>query len=479
MSSRRGVRKIAQNLGSLITGKVLGDAITFVFFVVLSRAFGQDGIGKYSFAIGLTGFLAVLADFGISSLSIKEMSRIDGSVGNYFGRILCVRFFLTFIVVAAMFALLPLLEFSYETKVIIAIIGIYQIAGSLLGGHTSLFIARQDMHLVGVIEVSRSGFSALFGIILIQLGYGIVVALCALPIVTIVHVLGAHFIVVRKYGKPEIAWNLSEIRKQLKEAIPYGSLLLLNQINTRLDVILLGFFLTIDAVGIYNVGYRIVFMTLFIPRFVGTVLFPIASRFYSESQLELEHLYKKSLNYSCLIGLPAAAGLWLIAPQLVVLLFGEAFSESATVLRYLILVLFLTFFKSIMGVFLTSCDRQEARRNSQFFTACIMIVAAPLLIFYMGIRGAAIATLLSEVLVVALFAYHLRGILGWPKLWPRVAIGGFGTAAFLAILSPFEHLPLFFVIPSAAIIYLGTLLLFTEIRKNELCEVLELSGFRN
>jgi O-antigen/teichoic acid export membrane protein len=187
MSSRRSVRKIARNLGSLVTGKVLGDAIAFVFFIALSRAFGQDGIGKYSFAIGLTGFLAVLADFGISSLSIKEISRIDGSVGDYFGRILCVRFFLTIIVVAAMFALLPFLEFSHETKVIIAIIGIYQIAGSLLGGHTSIFIARQDMHLVGVIEVSRSGFSALFGIILIQLGYGIVIALCALPIVTIVH----------------------------------------------------------------------------------------------------------------------------------------------------------------------------------------------------------------------------------------------------------------------------------------------------
>ena len=48
---------------------------TFVLFVVLSRTFGQDGIGQYSFAMALTGFFGLFGDFGLYNLSVKEISR--------------------------------------------------------------------------------------------------------------------------------------------------------------------------------------------------------------------------------------------------------------------------------------------------------------------------------------------------------------------------------------------------------------------
>ena len=47
---------------------------TFILFVLISRKFGQEGIGQYSFAVGLTGFFAVCADFGLYNYSIKEIS---------------------------------------------------------------------------------------------------------------------------------------------------------------------------------------------------------------------------------------------------------------------------------------------------------------------------------------------------------------------------------------------------------------------
>jgi len=56
-----GVRahKIAKNFGFLTMGKLLGDLSTFLFFVVLSRAYGQEGIGQYSLAMALTGFFVL------------------------------------------------------------------------------------------------------------------------------------------------------------------------------------------------------------------------------------------------------------------------------------------------------------------------------------------------------------------------------------------------------------------------------------
>ena len=66
--------KILRNFGFLTTGRILGDLFIFVLFVVISRKFGKEGIGNYSFAIALTGFFMILASFGLTKLSIKVMS---------------------------------------------------------------------------------------------------------------------------------------------------------------------------------------------------------------------------------------------------------------------------------------------------------------------------------------------------------------------------------------------------------------------
>jgi O-antigen/teichoic acid export membrane protein len=63
--------QIFRNFSFLAIGKTLGDAFTFLLFVVLSQTFGQEGIGQYSFAMALTGFFVVFADFGLYNLSIK------------------------------------------------------------------------------------------------------------------------------------------------------------------------------------------------------------------------------------------------------------------------------------------------------------------------------------------------------------------------------------------------------------------------
>ena len=43
-------------------------------FITISRSFGQEGVGLYTFAMALTGFFAVFADFGLYHLSVRQIS---------------------------------------------------------------------------------------------------------------------------------------------------------------------------------------------------------------------------------------------------------------------------------------------------------------------------------------------------------------------------------------------------------------------
>ncbi len=467
MKSKISIRKVIHNFSYLVTGKILGDAFTFVFFVVISRTFGQEGIGQYSFAMALTGFFVVFADFGLNSLSIKEMSRFTGSISEYLGNILFLRLVFTITVFVLLFSIIPFLSFSRELIMTIAIIGTYQIINSQVDGFASVFIARQDMHFAGLIEFSLRMITAIIGIVVVKMGFGLLIALCVMPVVSMLHLVAAYSIVVKKYGRPKLVWSLTDIKQKMRDTVPYGLSAFINQLNTRLDVVFLGVIIGASASGVYNVAYRIVFLLMFVSRFMGQTLFPIASKLYVESHTKLRELYNKSLNYACLVGLPAASGLCLIAPELIELVFGPDFNESVLVMRYISWLLFIVFFRALMGVFLTSCDRQKDRTKSQWYSACLNIAGNAALIPLLGIKGAAIATLLSETFLVVLFAFRLKNILGWPNIWSRLAMGAIATAAFVSPLLIYRGLSLFVMVPLAILIYGGTLLLFNEIRRNE------------
>ncbi len=470
------IRKVLRNFSSLTMGKTLGDAFTFLLFIVLSRTFGQDGIGQYSFAMALTCFFSVFAEFGLYNLSVKEISRHTGSPGpgEYYGGIFSLRLILSVVVLGLLLLMITFLSFSRETKLIILLIGVYQIVYTLVDGFVAVLVAREDMHLAGLLEFLLKMFIALGGSAVIMAGGGLVTALATFPSVTFVFLLVVYGIVYKKYGRVRLVMSWSYLIHTLRKAVPYAITEIMLRISTRIDVVFLGFILGAAAAGVYNAAYRLVFFLIMISYFIGLALFPLASRLYANSRKELEMLYHKSLCLIVLVGLPAASGVWLVAPDIINLIFGEDFAESALVLRYLAWLVFLAFIKSIMEVFLTSCDRQTERARSQWRATMVNVFGNVLLIPTIGIMGAAIATLISETLLVILFTVQLKNIFGWPRIGSRLMMGCFATAVFCLFFVFFSSLSLGVVIPVSVFIYTGTLYMFKEVRINEFSMLMSL-----
>ncbi len=163
-------------------GKISGDFFTFILFIVLSRKFGQEGIGQYSFAVGLTGFFAVCADFGLYSYTVKEISRHRNSFEAYFQKIFSLRIFQSILVLLILLFAVPFLNFSSMTKTIIIIIGIYQIVYSFIDGISAVFIAHEFMRISAGIEASLKIVTSLSALSIAFLGGSIVASLLALPV---------------------------------------------------------------------------------------------------------------------------------------------------------------------------------------------------------------------------------------------------------------------------------------------------------
>lgn len=474
----KGFKKIFKNFSYLTFGKIAGDFFNFILFVVISREFGQDGIGKYSFAFGLTAFFSILADFGLYDFSVKEISRSRNSFEDKLRVILSLRFFQCLVMISILFMIIPFLNFPGDSKTIIVIIGLYQIIYILIDGLAAVFVALEHMHIAGTISASSRIMTCLVGILVAIFSGNLVLSLLFFPIISIIQLIVLGGYVHKKVCRLGLILSRKKLIAVFKQTVPYGISDFFIQIYLRIDIVLIGFLVGEAAAGVYNVGYRVIFFLLFIPNFAGVSIFPTASRVFHNSRNEFNKLYNNAINSMILIGLPVSAGLWLIAPQLIIMIFGKNFVESVTILRILSGLFMLKCVGSIMGIFMMSSDNQNEYAKNQVIITVFSFIANFILIYLYGIEGAAVATILTALLLVSIYSFKLKAVIGLPNIKYRLFIGLLGVAAFCGLFSFFNTVSFFLIIPISAIIYLGILIAFRDIRRNELKMFLNMIGLK-
>ena len=100
-----------------------------------------------------------------------------------------------------------------------------------------------------------------------------------------------------------------------------------------------------------------------------------------------------------MIGLPISVGMFILARQIIVFVYGDKYYGSAIALQILAWFVFIKFLSYLSGIVLSSIDRQYLRMYSQGISAFVNISANLILIPVYGLVGAAIATLLSEFIL--------------------------------------------------------------------------------
>ncbi len=459
--------KIFRNISYMAGGRILGDLFTFLLFVVIARVYGQGGLGEYSFAVAFSGFLVVFVDYGLTNYSIKELSKNNAFKGDHYGGVLSIRLILSVLVCLLLVLLLPFLAIE-GNKEIILLITVSQVMLILVGSLSAALIARQDSHLVGIMEFFYKLVSSVAVVIPALLGQSLSFSLSMLPAIGLLYLLFIFLFVSRKYGRPNIFVSLDYYINTFKEAFTYALFILLHQISTRTDVIIIGFLLGVSSVGVYNAAYRIIFLLMLLAYFCELALMPVITNLYQNSREDLVNLYNRSFGIVMLIAIPLSVGVWLISEDIILLIFGSEFVESSIILGVLSWLVLLAFVKSVIGVFLTSCDMQKHRTRGQWLAAVVNVSGTMLLIPLLGIIGAAIATIISELILVMLNGVNLKQVVGAPKVYKHIFMGVIGSVVFCSVVLSIGSMHMFLTIPLAALIYFCVLMMFKDFRNNEL-----------
>ena len=188
----------------------------------------------------------------------------------------------------------------------------------------------------------------------------------------------------------------------------------------RLDQLMLGAMASNVAIGLYVIAVRLSEVTTLAANAIAAALMPEVAALRARDKAEL--LWATSFRVTIYMHVGLLVPLWMGAPFVLKLLFGDSFLPATTAFRWLLLAAAAWGWGSIAISGLRGFGYPGLSTMARFSAAIVTAVALLVLLPRLGINGAAIASLIgySVMLVVALFFFMKKRQLGlWECLRPH------------------------------------------------------------
>jgi len=464
------IKKIAKNTSSLFIAQIITSILALILSIYVVRKLGDINYGKYSFALAFATFFSIFLDFGYNTLFIRNVSRDKSLINTYLNNIFFIRALLSIIIFIFLVITINILNYPLETKIIVYIFGIYFAIKTLSDVNKGIFRVFEKMEYEAIVRIISEITLLILGMSVLYLGYGLIAFVSVYLFTGIQELILGCLISEKKFIKSKTELDLSFFKKTAKIALPLVMLSFFSFVFVKIDTIMLSFMKGDAVVGWYSAAYALTYSFKPFPQMLITALFPLISYYYIYSKDSLKTTYEKSFKYMLLLGLPIALGITLLSDKIIILFYGEQFINSIIALQILSWDVLLIFLYNPFGAILVSMDRQNVMALIFCFTAVLNIALNLVLIPPFSYVGSAIATIVSEGILLIIYIYLLSKYLGkisFSKICirPIIAVSLMGLFIYFCRLISIN---LFLIIALSTVLYFIILFLIKGITKEDI-----------
>lgn len=400
------VRRVFQNFTWLSLGEISSKIASFVTLVLLARNFSLETYGQWSWALGFTAIFAALADFGFSTLAVRELARSKEKTAKYLDNIITMKIILGFLTLGLMMIIMQFISKDPVVVKLVLFLGIYTILNTFGTFFQSVFRANEKMHYETIVRVLQSlsilGLALFFiltngSILTISYAY-ITGAICG--------ILFSLIFVWRYFSKFFVGISINTCKEILKLAWPFTLSAVTVIIYYHIDIIFLGIFKSDVDVGYYSAAYNIVVVLTMSMGLLVMSLFPMLANFYKTNIERFRTVVLDSFKFVYLLTFPLIILIFFNSQLIIKIIYGEKFvNYSDIVLQILIWSVLVLYIYAVFAIGLSASDKQKIYLRGTIigaiFNTCTNLIAIPLY----GYHGAAITTVLTEILVGSYMTY--------------------------------------------------------------------------
>lgn len=393
----------------------LGNLLLDILFPLIispyiTRVLGADRVGRVNLANSISAWFVLIAAIGIPTYGIREVAKVKGEkdrLQKLFSELVIIRGILTLvgviIFVVSIFCITKLNKemILYLAMVLNLLLYIFSVDWFFQGIEKYQYLTIRNMFFK-IITLT-------FTILLVRKTNDYIlyayIQVISLGIFNIIN-----FVTANKYSK--LTFKELNLRSHFNKLKVFFAAALITSIYTIFDSIVVGFMLDSVSLAFYSRSRQVITMGLTLTLSLSTVLIPTVSYLYSSDIKEFIKIITKSLKYILMISIPLAVGIAILSEEIMYFFGGEEFIKGSPImLGMALIVVFDSVYTWAANQILIPTGNEKKSVLIQLVMAGVNLTMNFLLIKYMGIIGAVLSLLLTEIAGAIMGIYFVNRLL--------------------------------------------------------------------
>lgn len=407
--NHQGVRRYGKSTSWFFAAKVFQLVVGLLVSVWVARYLGPKNYGLLSYTQAFVGLFSAFATLGLEGILVRELVKNEKKRDELLGTAFWLRFIGALLMIGLIAIVVQFTSNDQYTNILIFIVAgatIFQ-AFNVIDFYFQAKVLGKYSALATIISLF---ISSIVRIILILQKASLIAFAWVIVFDSVTLAFGYLYFYLKSTATNHhhfrFKFNKSTAVSLLKDSWPLILSSIAITIYMRIDQVMLQSMLGNEAVGQYSAAVRISEAWYFIPTVITSSLFPAIINAKKKSEelyyARLQRLYDLMVWMAIAIALPMT----FLSDWVINLLYGSAYSQAGSVLMIHI-------WAGVNVAVGTAWSKWILNENKQLIALYAHLLGAFLNIFFnfylidlYGIKGAALATLLSSF-ISALFSYSL------------------------------------------------------------------------
>lgn len=400
-------RKFLRNIEWLMGGKIINMILQFAVSLATARYLGPSNFGTINYVAAFVSFFSSIASLGLSVIVIKEIATNSQDSNEIIWTSIWMRFSASILSTVSIVALIFITNKDDPLIVQIAVLESLSIIFSSFDTINYYFQAKLRSKCSSIAGVFAYIGMSIYRIYLLAINANMVWFALATSMDMIFLTVFLMIFYVRIEGfKPEFKPHIG--KRLLKQSYHYMIAGLITIFYAQVDRVMLGNMLDKASVGYYSATLTISQLWSIIPTALIQSLSPILYNAAKEDR----NLYLRRLrqSYAVIFWLNAAYSVFvcLFAHWIILLLYGQNYLAGTNALRIVVWYYGLSVISTLNQIYLANDGKNKYVNIFCLVGLITDVVLNLVLIPVMEINGAAIATLITHIVIQVVMPYMYK-----------------------------------------------------------------------
>ena len=329
--------KISQQTFWQVIVKIITSGSGFIIIGMISRTYGEAGVGNFTLALTYLTFFYTLSDFGFNAHVLKRLQGSGDSFQLEWRKLLGVRILwaVFLVILASLLIFIFPSSFSSDFRITVWLGSLIVILFAINVTTQALFQSkhRYDLDILPTIAGVVFGTAVIYLVSSNHLP--VYLGVLGYLLAWFVHASGA-LLQAKKFIKNLVPlFNLTYTKTLFISTWPIAGTLFFDLVYFKVDSFILSYHYSASVVGVYNLAYQIFQSLLVLPTFAMNAFYPMMLQTLKEKSHKFRLQIKLAALGLFLMSILIGVTTYLLAPWGVSIISGNGFEGSVKSLQIL------------------------------------------------------------------------------------------------------------------------------------------------